>query len=113
MVACALLLGASRPATAQNVPGWTNKSVTLERIDEDRVRLMRDVEIEGEAGSPNEGQKFFADDLELNTRTGELTARGNVVLSTPTTRISSDSVVFNTHTKLGTFANASGTAQLG
>ena len=43
---------------------------------------MREVEIEGEKGSPNEGQKFFADDVELNTRTGELTASGNVVFST-------------------------------
>jgi LPS-assembly protein len=77
------------------------------------VRLMREVEIEGEAGSPNAGQKFFADDLQMNTRTGELIATGNVVFSTPTARISSDSVVFNTKTRQGTFTNASGIASLG
>ena len=42
---------------------------------------MREVEIEGEPGSTNAGQKFFADDLEMNTKTGELTAPGNVVFS--------------------------------
>jgi len=113
LAAWAAAVGLARPAAAQIVPGWNTKQFTLERIDADRVRLMREVEIEGEPGSPNAGQKFFADDLELNTSTGELTARGNVVFSTPTQRISAESVVFNTHTKMGTFSNASGIAQLG
>ena len=103
-----LVLLVAAPASAQLVPGWNTRQFTLERIDADRVRLMREVEIEGEKGSPNEGQKFFADDMELNTRTGELTASGNVVFSTPDARIAADSVVFNTRTKLGTFSNASG-----
>ncbi len=100
-------------ASAQALPGWLTKQFALERIDADRVRLMREVEIEGEAGSPNAGQKFFADDLQMNIKTGELTAEGNVVFQTPTARISSDSVVFNTKTSRGTFTNASGIAQLG
>jgi LPS-assembly protein len=113
--ACALLLLAcgARDAAAQLVPGWNTKQFTLERLDADRIRLTREVEIEGEKGSPNEGQKFFADDVELNTRTGELTASGNVVFSTVDARIAADSVVFNTRTKLGTFTNASGIASLG
>ena len=108
----ALLVGPG-DAAAQLVPGWNTKQFTLERLDGERVRLMREVEIEGEPGSPNEGQKFFADELELNTRTGELTASGNVVFTTPDARISADSVVFNTRTRLGTFNNASGIASLG
>ena len=64
-------------------------------------------------GSPNAGQKFFADDLLMNLRTGELEAVGNVVFQTPTAQISADSVVFNTKTSVGTFNNASGIAQLG
>jgi LPS-assembly protein len=107
------LLAAAVPAFAQIVPGWNTKQFSLERIDADRVRLMREVEIEGEPGSPNAGQKFFADDLEMNIRTGELTARGNVVFSTPTSRISSETAVFNTKTKLGTFSNAFGIATIG
>jgi LPS-assembly protein len=106
-------LAVAADVSAQIVPGWSTKQFSLERIDADRLRLMREVEIEGEPGSPNAGQKFFADDLEMNLRTGELTARGNVVFSTPTARISSDSVVFNTKTRLGTFTNASGIASLG
>ena len=100
-------------ALAQSVPGWNTKQFSLERIDADRVRLMREVEIEGEPGSTNAGQKFFADDLEMNIKTGELTARGNVVFQSPTVRIAADSVVFNTKTKLGKFDTAFGIAQLG
>jgi len=102
-----------REAAAQVLPGWNQKSFTGERIDADRIRLMREVEIEGEPGTPNAGQKFFADDLQMNIKTGELSAIGNVVFSTPTARISADSVVFNTKTRMGTFTNASGIAQLG
>jgi LPS-assembly protein len=114
VLTCAILVSAfARPAHAQMVPGWNTKQFALERIDADRVRLMREVEIEGAAGSTNAGQKFFADDLEMNLKTGELTARGNVVFQTPTSRIAAESVVFNTKTKLGTFTIASGIAQLG
>ena len=102
-----------REAGAQIVPGWNTKQFSLERIDADRVRLMREVEIEGEPGSPNAGQKFFADDLEMNIKTGELTARGNVVFQSPAVRIAADSVVFNTKTRLGKFDTAFGIAQLG
>ena len=58
-----LMLLPARTALAQIVPGWNTKQFSLERIDADRVRLMREVEIEGEPGSTNAGQKFFADDL--------------------------------------------------
>ncbi len=113
LVALGFVIVHAADARAQIVPGWNTKQFSLERIDADRVRLMREVEIEGEPGSPNAGQKFFADDLEMNTRTGELTARGNVVFASPTVRISSDSVVFNTKTRMGKFSNANGIASLG
>ena len=113
ILTCLVFAAAAPEASAQIVPGWNTKQFTLERIDADRVRLMREVEIEGEPGSPNEGQKIFADELQLNTSTGELIADGNVVFATPTAQISADSVVFNTKSKRGTFNNASGIAQLG
>lgn len=103
---------APRSAAAQ-IPGWLQKSFAGERIDAERIRLSREVEIEGEVGTPNEGQKFFADDLQMNIKTGELIAEGNVVFQTPTARIAADSVIFNTKTKRGMFTNASGIAQLG
>ena len=88
------------------MPGWNSKQFTWERLDADRIRLIGEIEIEGDPAGANAGQKFFADELELNTKTGDLTARGNVVFKTPTTQISADSVTFNTKTRLGTFANA-------
>ena len=87
-----LMLLPARTALAQIVPGWNTKQFSLERIDADRLRLMREVEIEGEPGSPNAGQKFFADDLEMNIRTGELTARGNVVFQSPAVRIAAATI---------------------
>ena len=109
-----MLLGVfARPAFAQVMPGWTTKQGSLDRIDADRVVLISEVEIEGEAGSPNAGQKFFADQVEVNIKSGELTARGNVVLQTPTSRLAAETAVFNTKTRLGTFSNATGIAQLG
>jgi LPS-assembly protein len=112
-LACALgILLPALPAAAQAVPGWNTKQFSLERLDADRVRLVGEVEVEGEPGGPNAGQKFFADELEANTKTGEFTARGNVVFSTATERISGESVTFNTRTRLGAFSNASGIASL-
>ncbi len=114
VLACAVLGLLPRVVAAQiPLPGWSTKQDSAERLDADRWRLMRDVEIEGEAGTANAGQKFFADELEVNIRTGEFTARGNVVLQTPTSRIAGDSAVFSSRTKLGTFTNATGIAQLG
>ena len=100
-------------AAAAQIPGWLQRSFSLEQIDKDNFRLTSEVEIEGEAGTPNAGQKFFADYMELNIATGEMTARGNVVFQTPTSKISAESVVFNTKTKLGTFHTAFGIASLG
>ena len=114
VLTCAILLSAfAWPASAQVVPGWTTKQGTFDRIDAERVLLISEVEIEGDAGSANAGQKFFADQVEVNIKSGELTARGNVVLQTPTSRLAAETAVFNTKTKLGTFTNATGIAQLG
>jgi LPS-assembly protein len=113
-VTCALAALLLRPddAAAQTLSGWLQKSFSGEQ-DGDIVTLRREVEIEGEAGTPNAGQKFFADALKMNVKTGELIADGNVVFQTPTSQISADSVVFNTKTQLGTFNNAMGISQLG
>jgi LPS-assembly protein len=108
-----LILLLAADASAQGITGWITKQFSLERIDADRVRLVREAEIEGEAGTANAGQKFFADEILMNTRTGELVANGNVVFSTPTARIAADSVVFNTKTRVGTFNSAYGIASLG
>jgi lipopolysaccharide assembly outer membrane protein LptD (OstA) len=102
---------AATPAAAQLIPGWDTKQFTFERIDADRIRLAREVEVNG--NGPNAGQQIFADELEWNTTTGEFTARGNVLLATATARLSAESVVFNTKSGTGTFYTASGLASLG
>jgi lipopolysaccharide assembly outer membrane protein LptD (OstA) len=108
--AIAVLLSAGT-AAAQLLPGWENKSFTLERVDADRLRLKGTVEINGVGA--NAGQQIFADELEWNMTTGEFTASGNVLLVSPTARLAAERVTFNTKTGLGTFHNASGLASLG
>jgi hypothetical protein len=108
---CLAVVLPSSPAIAQMIPGWDCKQWTFENIDADRVRLMRDVECNGEG--PNKGQQIFADDLLWNRKNGELESQGNVLLVSPTARITAERVVFNTRTGLGTFYIASGSASLG
>jgi LPS-assembly protein len=98
-------------AAAQSIPGWETKQFAMERLDAERVRLMREVEVTGVGA--NAGQQIFADDLLWNIRTGELTAEGNVLLVSPTGRIAAERAVFNTKNGRGTFYTASGTASLG
>jgi hypothetical protein len=109
LCACACL--AASPVAAQEIADWQCKQFTFERIDADRVRLMREVECNG--SGPNAGQQVFGDELVWNTTTGELEAHGNVLLVSPTSRIAAERVVFNTKTGLGTFYSASGSASLG
>jgi hypothetical protein len=106
----ALLCVAPVPAAAQLIPGWDTKQFTFERIDAERIRLMREVEVQGVGA--NAGQQIFADELEWNTVTGEFTAHGNVLLASPTVRLAAERVVFNTKSGLGTFYTASGQASL-
>jgi LPS-assembly protein len=108
VVASLLILDST--VSAQSIPGWETKQFSMERLDADRIRLMREVEVIGVG--PNEGQQIFADDLLWNTRTGELSAEGSVLLVSKTGRIAAERVTFNTRTGLGTFHTASGMASL-
>lgn len=109
----ALCLAGARPAGAQ-ISGWANKQYKAELMaDGTTLHLTGQVEVEGDKGTPNEGQKLAADDVVWNTQTGEFVAVGNVLLANPTSRLSAERIVFNTKTKRGTFYNASGISQLG
>jgi LPS-assembly protein len=99
------------PAAAQQIENWDCKQFTFERIDADRIRLMREVECNGLG--PNAGQQIFGDELIWNITNGEFEASGNVLLVSPTSRLAAERVVFNTKTGLGTFYTASGSASLG
>jgi LPS-assembly protein len=98
-------------ARAQALDDWNCKQFTLERVDADRFRLMREVECNGFGRMA--GHQLFADDLVWNQTTGDLEATGNVLMVTPTARLSAERVVFNNKTRLGTFYTASGVASLG
>jgi LPS-assembly protein len=112
-LALVLVCAISAPAAAQLIPGWDTKQFTFEQIDANTIRLMREVEVNGEAGGPNAGQQIFADELLWNMSTGEFTAVGNVTMVSPTARLSAEKVVFNTKSGLGTFYEAAGQASLG
>ena len=104
-----LLLCVALPAgvsEAQPVPGYDSRQFRIERIGEDHVRLIGAVEIE------RDDWKFFAEEVELFTDTGELIAIGNVVYSSPDSRVAADRVEFNTKTGTGTFHVAAGTVTL-
>jgi LPS-assembly protein len=114
VAACAVLAavlaaaGASaQQAGGQAIPGVDSaRQWYIERIGDTHWKLTGDVEID------KDDTKIFADEVEIFTDRDLLLARGNVTVTTPTQRISADSLEFNTRTKLGTFRHASGSATL-
>ena len=81
--------------------------MTIERIGPDHLKLAGLVEIRcGE-------DSFFADEVELRSDIDQLTASGNVVFTSGTSRIAADRAQFNTQTRTGTFYRAWGSASLG
>ena len=116
VLTCALRRAARARATPPRrpCPAGTPSSSRCERIDADRVRLMREVEIEGEPGSRNAGQKFFADDLRDEHQDRRADRRAATSCSRRRPRASPPTAWCSTpRRRLGTFNNASGIAQLG
>ncbi|MGH9163416.1 MAG: LPS-assembly protein LptD, partial [Vicinamibacteraceae bacterium] len=72
------------------------------------LHAIGNVEIE-----QNDGQLFFADELEHWEDTGKVVAKGNVVASGPEYRIAADRLEYDSKTRTGTFFNAYGSASLG
>jgi LPS-assembly protein len=97
----------AQQAGGQAIPGVdAARQWRIERIGEFHWKLTGDVEID------KDDAKILADEVEIFTDRDLLLARGNVTVTTPTQRISADSLEFNTRTKLGTFRHASGSALL-
>ena len=97
----------AQQAGGQAIPGVdAARQWYIERIGDAHWKLTGDVEID------KDDTKIFADEVEIFTDRDLLLARGNVTVTTPTQRISADSLEFNTKTKLGTFHHASGSALL-
>ena len=107
MPAC-LLLPAS--ATAQDIPstctGWERLAVHTEQIRAGHFRLRENAEITCDT------YKFFADHVDVYTDEDRLVAVGNVLFTTPDTRISAEKVEFNLKTKTGVFYEATGSSKV-
>jgi LPS-assembly protein len=112
LIVFAVLAAAARPAYAQapELGGcsykWDVRSDTGQAVSGTHYLLIENVQIEC-----NDIQ-LFADRAELFSDIDRMTASGNVVFVSGTSRISAERMQFNTKTKTGTFYNASGIANL-
>jgi len=106
-----LLVLAALPvaAHAQQVPGFKLSRQLKIEIDGSKFRFLGEVEMTDDAGK----QKFFADQVDYDTETRLMVATGNVVYTSPQTRIAAERLEFNLDTKVGTFHNATGSTYLG
>ena len=106
-----LLVLAALPcaAFAQQVPGFKLSRQLKIEIDGSKFRFLGEVEMTDDAGT----QKFFADQVDYDTQTRLMVATGNVVYTSPQTRIAAEKLEFNLDTKVGTFYNATGSSYLG
>ena len=106
-----LLVLAALPvaAHAQQVPGFKLSRQLKIEIDGSKFRFLGEVEMTDDAGK----QKFFADQVDYDTQTRLMIATGNVVYTSPQTRIAAEKLEFNLDTKVGTFYNATGSSYLG
>jgi LPS-assembly protein len=106
-----LLVLAALPAVgrAQQVPGFKLSRQLRIEIDGSKYRFIGEVEMTDDGGT----QKFFADQVDYDTETRLMVATGNVVYTSPQTRIAAEKLELNLDTKIGTFYNATGSTYLG
>ena len=109
-VVVAALLACPIPGAAQDIPanctGWERIAVTTEQIAPGHFRLRQKVEITCDTF------KFFADEVDLYNDEDRFVATGNVLFTTPDTRISARRLDFDLETKTGVFYDAYGTSSV-
>ena len=107
-IALVALLTVPALAAAQDIPvnctGWERIAVHSEQIASGHFRLREKVEITCDT------YKFFADEVDLYNDEDRLVATGNVLFTTPDTRITAARLEFDLETKTGTFFDAYGTS---
>ena len=86
--------------------GWERLAVHTEQIGEGHFRLREKAEITCDTF------KFFADQVDVYTDEDRLVASGNVLFTTPDTRISASRVEFNLKAKTGVFHDATGSSKV-
>ena len=94
---------------AQQVPGFKLSRQLKIEIDGSKFQFLGEVEMTDDGGK----QKFFADQVDYDTETRLMVATGNVVYTSPQTRIAAEKLEFDLDTKVGTFYNATGSSYLG
>ena len=104
LLAAALALLAV-PALGADVGEAYHLKAESQEYEEDRLwRGVGDVQI------AYQDITIHCDEVELNLETGDLVARGNVVLDQGPRRMSADEIHYNLRSKTGTFLNAQGEA---
>ncbi|AMY12575.1 Organic solvent tolerance protein [Luteitalea pratensis] len=96
-------------AIAQQVPGFKLSRQLKIEIEGSKFHFLGEVEMTDDGGK----QKFFADRVDYDTETRLMVATGNVVYTSPQTRIAAEKLEFDLDTKVGTFYNATGSSYLG
>jgi LPS-assembly protein len=100
---------AAQSASQGALPGFRITQQSRIAREGTHWRLFGPVEMEQNDGQ----QRFFADQVDYWTDTGRLVAVGNVVYSSPDSRIAADKLDYDVRKKIGTFYNAYGSARLG
>lgn len=97
-------------AAAQDIPsscsGYERLAVQSEQVGPGHFRFREKAEITCDTF------KFFADEIDVYTDEDRVVATGNVLFTTPDTRISASRVEFDLETKTGTFYDATGTSKV-
>ncbi|MDO8793219.1 MAG: putative LPS assembly protein LptD [Vicinamibacterales bacterium] len=110
VVTCALAIGIAANARAQQPPG---AGVPENTFSETRELISnREYHFGGKAEIVLGDTRVFADDVRWFNDTNMATLTGNVVFAQGNNRIAADRAEFNTSTKIGTFYNAFGTANV-
>ncbi|MEX2271607.1 MAG: putative LPS assembly protein LptD [Vicinamibacterales bacterium] len=104
------LLLVSTSVSAQDIPSsckvYESLAAQIEQVTPGHVRFREKVEI------TCEGFKFFADHVEIFSEENRLLATGNVLFTTPDTRITASKLEFNLKDKTGVFYDATGSSKV-
>ena len=103
---CGCLLLFAAAARAQQQQPFALNADSQERLSDTHFKLIGHVEV------ASGDSTVYADEAEVFTDESRVTAKGNVVLTQGTNRISGDRAEYNYKTHLGTFYNATGLAMV-
>ena len=107
VLAGVLLAAGAGTAAAQGVPGFDNA------VSEKQIRIgANHIQLSGQVELKRGDLELYANQVEIFTDSDRAVATGNVVLIQTGNRIAAERVDFNTKTRLGTFYNAYGFANI-